>query len=117
MDGLFALLMPLSIFGGISLIISAATRARIERIQAERAMWQPAHMSAPQSDTILTELKALKQQVAEMQSTSHQFDISFDAALSRLEGRVDRLETRTATVVVPAGVADGPHALRNGNGQ
>ena len=31
-----------------------------------------------------------------MQNTGHQFDLSFDAALNRLEGRVDRIETRSS---------------------
>ena len=39
----------------------------------------------------------MKQQIAEMHSTSHQFDLSFDEALNRLESRVGRLETKSAT--------------------
>lgn len=54
----------------------------------------------------------MRQQMAEMHSTSHGFDISFDEALSRLEGRVGRLETSSA-----AGTNDAPAVLRNGQGQ
>jgi hypothetical protein len=47
-------------------------------------------------DAVLAELKALRGQVQEIQSTGHQFDISFDATLTRLEERVNRLETKSA---------------------
>ena len=82
------------LFGGISLIIWTSTKAKIERIKAERQVWQTPMM--PNESAVMAELKALKQQVSDMQSTSHQFDLSFDAALNRLEGRVDRLETKSA---------------------
>lgn len=51
----------------------------------------------PQDGAVLAELKAMKQQMAEMHSTSHQFDLSFDETLNRLESRVGRLETKSAT--------------------
>ena len=47
-----------------------------------------------------------------MQSTGHQFDISFDEALNRIEGRVNRLETKSA--VATAQTAETPTTLRNG---
>ncbi len=47
-----------------------------------------------------------------MHSTSHQFDISFDEALSRVEGRVNRLETKSATALTQQ--AETPTTLRNG---
>ena len=68
-----------------------------------------------QDSAVLTELKALKQQMAEMHNTSHQFDISFDEALGRMEGRVGRLETKNAAGT--SVVTDAPPILRNGQGQ
>ena len=85
-------------FGGISAVILASSKARIDKMRAERQLWQ---QPASSSDSVvLAELKAMRQQIEEMQSTSHQFDLSFDAALNRLEERVSRVETKTA--VIPA---------------
>ena len=47
----------------------------------------------------------------QMQSTSHQFDISFDEALNRMDGRVGRLETKSA---VGAATVPTEATLRNG---
>ncbi len=51
---------------------------------------------AASEDKILAEMKAMRQQMEQMQSTNHQFDLSFDEALNRLEGRISRLETKSA---------------------
>ena len=91
-----------------------ATLSRLE----ERAQTEKASKSASDhvlDSAVLTELKALKQQMAEMHSTSHQFDISFDEALNRMDGRVGRLETKSAATTSTA--ADAPATLRNGLGQ
>ena len=66
-------------------------------------------------DTVLTELKAMRRQMEQMHSTSHQFDISFDEALGRLEGRINRLETKSAVGTVQT--TDTPQTLRNGQSQ
>ena len=107
----------LSLFGGTALIIWISTQARIARIKAEAEallIRYPSRTTAPLPDSnVAAELKALRLQVAEMQSTGHQFDISFDAALERLKGRVDRLETKsTAASTVPQ--TNTPNTLRNG---
>ena len=49
---------------------------------------------------LLQEMQALRRQMAEMQSTSHQFDLAFDAALSRLEERISRVESRSVSAPV-----------------
>ena len=112
-EGLDAAVAVLSLFGGTSLIIWTSMKAKIARIKAEAEARRIT--SAPMSDdTILAEMKAMRRQMAEMHSTSHQFDISFDEALSRMEGRVSRLETKSAASVanVPADAT-----LRNGQTQ
>jgi len=90
-----------SIFGGISLLVWTSTQAKIARMKAEAETHRT--MAAPlPTDAVLTELKAMRQQMEQMQSTSHGFDLSFDAALSRLEERVSRVETRgTAPAATP----------------
>lgn len=110
LHGLAECLQALGFFGGISLIILAGNKAKIDKMRAEREIMQQS--LAPRAESSSAELQALKQQVSEMQNTSHQFDISFDEALSRMEGRVGRLETKSA-----ASVANAPAeaTLRNGN--
>lgn len=83
-----------SIFGGISLVILAGNKAKIDKMRAEREIMQQS--LAPRSELSSTDVQGLKEQISEMQNTSHQFDISFDAALSRLEERVSRVETKVA---------------------
>ena len=92
-------LQPLAIFGGIAMVILASAKAKLEHRKLDMMRGQSSILSAaaPQNDAVLAELQALKRQIGEMQSTGHQFDISFDAALSRLEERVSRVETKTAT--------------------
>lgn len=57
------------------------------------------------------ELAELKRQVAELRDTTTKFDMSFDAAVGRLEDRVDKVEARqygeTAGVTPP--VASAPY--------
>ena len=92
LTGLFA---TFGTFGGVALIIWTSMQGKIARIKAEAQARQMTNAPLP-DDRVLAELKSLKQQIAEMQSTSHQFDISFDEALSRLEGRVGHLEAKNA---------------------
>ena len=100
-------------FGGISAVILASSKARIDKMRAERQIWQQPATSDP---ALLEEMKAMRQQMGEMQSTSHQFDLSFDAALNRLEERVSRVETKTTETRTPAVVHRDEPLQRNGLG-
>ena len=106
-----AIFIILSSLGGVAGIIAASGWARAVNVRAERMSQAESAKDTAQDSAVLTELKALKQQMAEMNSTSHQFDISFDEALNRMDGRVGRLETKSAV-----GVATAPTeaTLRNG---
>ncbi len=102
-------------FGGISAVILASSKARIDKMRAERQIWQqPAASSDP---ALLEEMKAMHRQIAEMQSTGHQFDISFDEALNRLESRVSRIETKSAAGAASTAAAAPGQTLRNGQSQ
>lgn len=90
----------LGFFGGIGLIILAGNKAKIDKMRAEREIMQQSF--APRGEGASAELQALKQQISQMQNTSHEFDLSFDAALSRLEERVGRVETKVAAVPTAA---------------
>ena len=88
---------PISIFGGIALVIWASAKAKLQHRKLDMRLGQPLETRAPASeDKILAEMKAMRQQMEQMQSTGHQFDLSFDEALNRLEGRINRLETKSA---------------------
>ena len=100
-----AIFIILSSLGGVAGIIAASGWARAVNVRAERAQTERASKAAsdPARDSaVLGELKALKQQIAEMHSTSHQFDLSFDEALNRMEERVGRVETKVASVPTAA---------------
>ncbi len=84
----------LGFFGGIGLVILAGNKAKIDKMRAEREIMQQS--LAPRGELSSADVQSLKQQISEMQNTSHQFDISFDAALSRLEDRISRVETKVA---------------------
>ena len=118
MIGAFSILIGFAgiffgIFGGVALVIWTSTQAGIARIKAERGLQKAA--SQPQVSALIAEIKALQLQMDQMQSTSHQFDISFDEALNRLESRVSRLETRSA--VSATQTTEESTILRNGQGQ
>ena len=107
---------PLSVFGGIALVIWASAKAKLEHRKLDMRQGQPLETRSPASeDRLLAEMKAMRQQMEQMQSTSHSFDISFDEALNRLEGRINRLETKAAAGTVPQ--TDTPNTLRNGQSQ
>ncbi len=95
-DAVQALCVLLGTFGGVSLIIWTSVQAKIARIKAEAEANRTTAAPMP-TETVLAELKTMRQQMEQMQSTSHGFDLSFDAALSRLEERVSRVETKGAT--------------------
>ncbi len=106
---------PLSIFGGIALVIWASAKAKLQHRKLDMQRGQPLETRAPAAneDKVLTEMKAMRQQMEQMQSTGHQFDLSFDEALNRLEGRINRLETKSAVTGTVA-QTDTPNTLRNG---
>lgn len=105
------LLTPFAVFGGIAVLVWTSAKAKLEHRKLDMMGRQPVTLPE-QNSPILAELKALKQQVAEMQSTGHQFDISFDEALNRMEGRVNRLETKSAAALTQP--TNTPTTLQNG---
>ena len=109
-----AIFIILSSLGGVAAIIGASGWARAARIRAERAASATLAADVVPDAVVVSELKAIKTQMAEMHSTSHQFDLSFDDALNRLEGRVSRIETKTATRGTSA--EDTPAVQQNGTG-
>lgn len=90
-------LETLAVFGGIAMVIWASARAKLEHRKLDMMRGQPLETRpAASEDKLLAEMKAMRQQMEQMQSTSHQFDLSFDEALNRLEGRINRVEMKSA---------------------
>lgn len=110
-DAFGAAIAMVGLFGGTSLVIWTTVQAKIARIKAEAQVRQMTATSLPDSG-LVAELKAMRQQMEQISSTSHQFDISFDEALNRMESRVNRLETKAAAATIPA--AEPAQTLRNG---
>lgn len=50
------------------------------------------------NEDVLNELRALKNQMADLRDTTTKYDLSFDAALQRIESRVGSLEQRVTTL-------------------
>ena len=91
------------IFGGIATVIWASAKAKLEHRKLDMMSGMPLETRpAASEDKVLAEMKAMRQQMDQMQSTSHQFDLSFDEALNRLEGRISRVETKVAVTPVIA---------------
>lgn len=63
---------------------------------------------------ILEEVAALRREVAALRETTTKFDMSFDAAISRLEGRVDRLEEPAPRGVAPSVPDEAEAIVRRG---
>ena len=65
-----------------------------QRKMAEMKM----QMGGKADSSVIEELKALKQQMAELRDTTTRYDISFDAALQRIESRVGHLESKVSVI-------------------
>jgi len=65
----------------------------------QRKMAELRQQSLSQADSrLLAELQDVKQQIAELRDTTTRYDLSFDTALQRLEGRMTNVEQRVAAV-------------------
>lgn len=67
------------------------------------------------SPNIAVEIAALRQEVAALRETTTRFDMSFDAALTRLEQRVDHIDAESAVMPAAsygAGYAPAPPMIR-----
>ncbi len=128
METIGDIMQTLAVFGGITMVIWASAKAKLEHRKldmmggrgqvpsqsAQEGSQFPLVAGGKRDDAVLAELRGLKQQIGEMQNTSHQFDLAFDAALERMEQRVAHLETKSISVSVSP--TDTPTVLRNGQG-
>jgi hypothetical protein len=66
------------------------------------------------SEEVRNELREMKSQLAQLRETTTKFDLSFDAAITRLEDRVDQIERRQGVAARAGDEAQIP--LRPGRG-
>lgn len=76
----------------ITLGVPAIIAGHLRKMAEIKLRTQQTHQQADQNQTV--ELRELKKQVAELRDTTTQYDMSFDAALQRMESRVASVEQR-----------------------
>ncbi len=82
-----AIVAILAVFGVPVVAIVTEHRRKMAEIKARTAQGL--------SSEVRAELTEIKNQLAELRETTTKFDMSMDAAMDRLERRVERMETRT----------------------
>src|SRR5437879_2435429 len=50
------------------------------------------------SDSVIGEIRQLREQMSELRDTTTKYDVSFDSALQRIESRVGGLEQRVTSI-------------------
>ncbi len=53
------------------------------------------------SDSVIEEIRDLKRQITELRDTTTRYDMSFDTALQRLEGRMNAMEQKQSSEARP----------------
>ena len=106
MDEIVQLIGALCLFGWVPIMVYFKHKIRLEEIKAQRRGSDVSTLEA---------LRELRREVQALRDTSTKFDVAFDAALSRLEERVERVEARTitTTAAVRTGVAEDVTAAVN----
>jgi hypothetical protein len=87
-DELAAIIVPCAVFAIPIVAIVTSHQRKLAEIKARMGIGT----DNTALNEIKTELGALRQEVASLRDTTTTFDMSFDAAISRLEQRVDRVE-------------------------
>ncbi len=90
MEALIPLVVVIGIFG--TPVIAVLTNHHRKIVEMKLKQSQQADQS------VLAEIQALRQQMSELRDTTTKYDMSFDAALQRLESRVGHLEGRVTNV-------------------
>jgi uncharacterized coiled-coil DUF342 family protein len=108
-DWIIGLVAVFLIFGGGNVLKSwFETRAEIERIRLQQGNARTADNSE-----VMQALQELRREVSELRETSTRFDMSFDAAVTSLEQRVERVEA-TQYNTRSTSTAEEPLTLRRG---
>lgn len=86
MGDLVGLVAMLGMFGWIPIAVYFKHKIYLEQLQ---------HQNRLSSDQVVQSLNELRREVQEIRDTTTKFDMSFDAALTQMEERMDALDART----------------------
>lgn len=97
------LLALAGIIGGTGFLLSPVLIVRMVLKHRERieAMKYP-KQGPPGSPAVMDVIAELRQEMAMLRDTTTKFDMSFDAALARVENRLESLERESSTVTTRA---------------
>lgn len=95
-EELAGLIAAFGLFGWIPIAVYFKHKIRLEEIRAHRNVTHGVDTSG-----IVQALQQLRGEVQELRDTTTKFDMSFDAALTRLESRVDEIDERAARARQP----------------
>ena len=96
------ILIPLMVFGFIIAMASMKHRHKLDEMRVLRGEGIGA------SGDVMAEIRKLQEQIHELRDTTTRYDMSFDAALQRLESRVSHVESQQRELTSQAGVAQIP---------
>ncbi len=94
LTGIGVVAIPLLIIG---LGIAGTVIQRIETLGPKRPL-RGLLFGSRSEPAVLDELKALREQIAELRESTTRYDVSFDTALQRIEGRMSAVEQRVSAV-------------------
>lgn len=83
----------IAIMGGFGIPLSA-----IWGHHQQKMMELKLKLSGAGDNNLRAEIDALRQEMRALRDTTMQYDLSFDTALQRVEGRVESVESRVRTV-------------------
>jgi hypothetical protein len=81
-----SILIPIAFFAFVYSLVRMKHQQRLEEMRVLRGQGG--------GTEVVTELRQLQQQLHELRDTTTRYDMSFDAALQRLESRVGHLEAQ-----------------------
>ncbi len=84
---------------GVSVPLLAIVAGIVETITRSQERRAKVRLRAQQgtNEEVARQLAALREEVAALRDTSTQFDMALEDSVQRLEGRVARIETKSAT--------------------
>ncbi|MDX1932068.1 MAG: hypothetical protein SFU56_05640 [Capsulimonadales bacterium] len=115
MEWLVGLVAVFLLFGGGNILKTwIEARAEIERIKVQQGVQR----DGSSNDAVLQAIQELRREVTELRETTTRFDMSFDAAITSLETRVEKVENTlsdsTQYGTRPASITEEPLTLRRG---
>ena len=87
MGDLAGLITAMGLFGWIPIVVYFKHKIYLEQLK---------HQNSLADEQVVQSLNELRREVQELRETTMKFDMSFDAALTQMEQRVDEIDARTS---------------------